>query len=76
VKRPSTKHQRDFLDQAGALELEARIKDHWRARGYAIGTQIEAMATKWRSRPVFVIRSNLVNGLPPRKAKALKREAA
>jgi hypothetical protein len=69
MKRPRLKDYPNRLNQAGALELEKTIRKYWADRGYRIETTIEPMTNRDSKAPVFVLRSNLLNGLPRRQSK-------
>jgi hypothetical protein len=59
----------DSLSYAGAESLAQKLRQYWLGRGYAIKTYIEAIETRAvneQATKVFCVRSNLVNGLPPR----------
>lgn len=55
------------LTEAGAHRLAAAIRAYWLERKYAPEITVQTMPTPWDSKQstVFVVRSNLVNGLPP-----------
>ena len=66
--------QRDYLTKKGAEELATDIKTFWLSKGYDIRVWIEKVERRRLAkkvavadgRPMFQIRSNLLNGLPPR----------
>ncbi|MFH1499882.1 MAG: hypothetical protein ABII82_18885 [Verrucomicrobiota bacterium] len=58
---------RDWLTFGGACDLAAQIQAAWHADGHAqVKTRVEAIADKERGGGLYCVRSNLVNGLPPR----------
>lgn len=63
--------QVDYTDQAGANELKARIEAYWRDRGYEVQVMLvdAPFAAALRAARVDV-RSEMVNGLPRRRAEA------
>jgi hypothetical protein len=69
MKRPRLKDYPNRLNQAGALELEKIIRKYWSDRGYAIETVVEPMTDRISKNPIYVVRSNLWNGWPPRQSK-------
>ena len=58
----------DAFTKTGAERLAAKIREHWNKRGHVVkvwtepnGEYLNALRTaQW-----FVVRSNLINGLPP-----------
>jgi hypothetical protein len=68
MKRSRTKFHHDVCSQAGAIELEKHIREFWQQRGYIIETVVAPIPGRSKS-PVHMLRSNLVNGLPPRRSK-------
>ncbi|MCR6644660.1 MAG: hypothetical protein NVV62_09135 [Terricaulis sp.] len=63
--------QADYTDQAGAKELKTRIEAFWRERGYDVQVMLvdAPFAAALRAARVDV-RSEMVNGLPRRRAEA------
>ena len=55
----------DYSTKAGAKLLMATIRNYWKFRGYNISIEIVEVTSAPRH---FGIRSNLVNGIPPRSA--------
>jgi hypothetical protein len=54
-----------YLTQEGEQALAAAITDYWRDRGHRdVKCRVEQQKTHHAS-PVSVVRSNLINGLPP-----------
>lgn len=61
----------NFTDKAGASELKARIEAYWRARGHEVMVSlVEAPFTHAIRSTRYDIRSELVNGLPPKRSAA------
>jgi hypothetical protein len=59
----------NLLSEAGAWALAARLRDHWHEQGYEIEAWVEAVRTESKeNRHIWVVRTNLVGGLPPRAA--------
>ncbi len=57
----------NLTDEEGAREIKARIEDYWRARGHEIQVILVRGPFTQALRGVRVdVRSNLINGLPPR----------
>jgi hypothetical protein len=57
----------EYTDRAGAELIKARIEAYWRERGYEIQVTLAPAAFTAALRGSrFDIRSELVNGLPPR----------
>ena len=55
----------DYLDRFGALVLANTIQTYWRERGYEVYTEvISNPGTPYADKPIYCIRSNLVNGVP------------
>ena len=52
-----------FFTHAGAYELVRRIRDAWRMAGWDILVWVEP-STRFDGRKEWVVRSDLVNGLP------------
>jgi hypothetical protein len=65
----------DYLTEAGARELAARIREHWRQRGHRVNVWTERveLGGKGELKPfVFhVVRSDLFAGLPSPAPKAV-----
>lgn len=55
---------KDALSMDGAQQLAQRIIDHW--TGYRIGVRIEPVPKLDGGSTGYCVRSDLVNGLPPR----------
>lgn len=61
--------QRDYTDRDGATELKTRIEAYWRTRGYEVRvTLVEAPFHAAIRAARIDVRSELVNGLPRRRA--------
>jgi hypothetical protein len=58
----------ETLTREGAQRLAADIENYWVGRGYR-GLQMEVAVFKdyHDHHPMFMVRSNMVNGLPPRE---------
>ncbi|PWC69113.1 hypothetical protein TSH7_01325 [Azospirillum sp. TSH7] len=54
----------DTLSLAGATELAERIQAHW--HGHPVGVRVEPIQKVDGACIGYCVRSNLVNGLPPR----------
>jgi len=65
----------EHSSHAGAVELARRIRAYWLDRGYAIKTRVESLETDKHS-TVYVVRSDLVTGLPPKESKVLAMDEA
>jgi hypothetical protein len=65
-------------NQSAAEALAQKIVDFWRQRGGDIDIRIETSAAQNKSAPVFAIRSDLRNGLPPgfRQPSSIQEEPA
>ena len=59
----------DLLTIAGAQELAAKVKAYWRDRGHpeVLPRIVDGEPSAMKLGTIAVVRSNLVNGLPPRK---------
>lgn len=58
-----------FETESGARALLERIQTYWADRGYEVDGHVFAAGYSERLRStVFEVQTNLVNGLPPRKA--------
>lgn len=61
---------RDTLTKAGALRLARELEKHWHELGYPAARfwtePIEERFAKVGTYEIYRVRSNLVNGLPPR----------
>jgi hypothetical protein len=55
----------DTLSRRGAEALRARIEDYWHSRGFAVTVDIR-IETLF-GQPFWVVRSDLINGLPRRR---------
>ncbi len=62
---PTTLPTKDWLDYKHARELANTIRSYWWARGLHVEVRIEPVYDDSLAYP-WAIRSNLVNGLPPR----------
>ena len=58
----------DFCDQDGARKLKAKIEEYWSTRGFDVSINLidAGFVPAMRSARTDV-RSNMVNGMPPRK---------
>ena len=58
----------DFCDQDGARKLKAKIEEYWATRGFDVSINLvdAGFVPAMRSARTDV-RSNMVNGMPPRK---------
>jgi hypothetical protein len=69
ISESATHYLSDYTDRAGAQILKARIEAYWRARGCEVQvTLAPASFTPALRAARFDIRSELLNGLPPRRA--------
>lgn len=61
---------RDTLTKAGALRLARELEQHWHGQGYPAARfwtePIDERFAKVGTYEIYRVRSNLVNGLPPR----------
>jgi hypothetical protein len=55
----------DLMSGAGASRLADMIRAYWRDRGYTIEVRVIDTTTTTKTGPIFCVRSNLINGLPP-----------
>ena len=66
----ANKKPKDTLTKAGALRLARQLEKHWHDLGYPAArfwTQpVEERFAKVGTDEIYPVRSNLVNGLPPR----------
>ena len=61
--------EHDFCNVEGARRLKQRIEEYWRERGYAVDIKlIEAGFVPAMRSARMDVRSDMVNGLPARKA--------
>ena len=59
-------------DRDEAERMALKIQNHWMKAGYPLTiVRVEEFARDLDGSPYFAIRSNLVNGLPPRKLELL-----
>jgi hypothetical protein len=61
--------EKDYLTQSGATDLAAIIHKHWAEKGHLVHVRVEkqqATLNQSSRADIWVIRSNLVSGLPPR----------
>ena len=58
----------DFCDNEGARKLKAKIEEYWTSRGFDVSINLvdAGFVPAMRSARTDV-RSNMVNGMPPRK---------
>lgn len=56
----------DYLDEPGARRIANRIERFWRGKGMTVECRVVPMAVDMRNRRVFVVRSDMVAGLPRR----------
>lgn len=62
----------DFVTIGGAEDLAARIRTYWAERGYDVQTRVEPFTrTEGKTETLFVVRSDMVCGLPQRRAQAV-----
>jgi hypothetical protein len=61
------KSGKNFLAIAGAHELADTIRTYWAERGHIVRAWVETQACEEHQRPIFTVRSDLFNGLPPSK---------
>lgn len=58
----------DFCDQDGARKLKAKIEEYWAQRGFDVSISlVEAGFVAAMRSARTDVRSNMVNGMPPRK---------
>jgi hypothetical protein len=55
----------DWLTQAASARLATRIYTHWRALGHFNVRVWSELASSRSDRDIYVVRSNLIRGLPP-----------
>lgn len=61
----------DFCDQDGARKLKQKIEQYWSERGFDVSIDlVEAGFVPSMRSARTDVRSNMVNGLPPRKRKS------
>lgn len=53
----------DWMLESEANELERRIREYWEKAGFKVKTRIEN-SSRVNAKTAFVIRSDMVNGLP------------
>ena len=58
--------QRDWLTRDGARVQARQIREFWWIRGYHLVEVRTVDVPSGRHEPITVIRSNIVNGVPPR----------
>jgi hypothetical protein len=62
-------HRNDLLAFGGASGLARRIEDYWRKSGHdEVVAWVEKVSPTFDGNEVYAVRSNLMNGLPPREA--------
>lgn len=54
----------DSLSEPGAFYLAFKIREYWRGRGYRVITTVQPIGGAGPNRDYFVIRSDMVNGVP------------
>ena len=59
---------RDYCSHSGAQFLADRITRYWRERGYDVRVQKECLAWSEDNPGAVMLRSDMVNGMPIRKA--------
>jgi hypothetical protein len=58
----------DFCDNDGARKLKAKIEEYWTSRGFDVSINlVEAGFVPAMRSARTDVRSNMVNGMPPRK---------
>lgn len=66
-----SRQDQDSFTLDGAIAMAAKIRRLWAEKGHEVCTFVEPIDVKLgeRERPLMLyqVRSNLVNGLPPRK---------
>ena len=62
-------HTVDLLTIAGARELAEKVRSFWLDRGHpeVLPRVVDGEPSSMKLGTIAVVRSNLVNGLPPRK---------
>ena len=59
-------------DRDDAERMALKIQNHWMKLGYSLAAvRVEEFARDLDGAPYFAIRSNLLNGIPPRKLELL-----
>lgn len=61
----SLSHVSDFLDRNGALALARNIRNFWHLRGHT-NVRVDVVPTGDKEE-TWSVRTNLINGMPPRK---------
>jgi len=65
-KQTLVHHPRNTFDRSGANRIAYEIERLWRAHGWdSARCRVEEMTVFHSRKPMFVVRSNLVDGLPP-----------
>lgn len=54
----------DSLSESGAFYLARKICEYWRGRGYRVITTVQPIGGAGPNRDDFMIRSDMVNGMP------------
>lgn len=54
----------DSLEESGAHFLARKIREFWRAKGYRVITTVRPIGGYGPNRHDFVVRSDMVNGMP------------
>lgn len=74
--RSSSGGRRDTLSYPNAVQIARRIEEVWRKYGYeGIRAWVEKLDLGTKQ-PLWVVRSNCVNGIPPREAPKTSDEGA
>lgn len=66
------KHVGECFNRDGAYALADRIREVWKAVGWAVRVWVEPMGKSDTGKPQYAIRSDLVNGLPRASSVALE----
>lgn len=64
--RPSPPQPRDTLSRAGATKLAARVRLYWLERGRTPMMRLRRRDYDGLAHPIYEVRSNMRNGLPPK----------
>lgn len=62
------RHHEDHLTEKRAEAQARSIREYWAQRGAIVRAWVEPDRIRSAGRPFFVVRSNLINGLPERWA--------
>lgn len=72
VHYPASGGKKDGLSSAAAQALAEQIRSVWAAQGYEVNAWVEAAQhrapTHGRTEPIYVVRTDMVNGMPRRRA--------